>query len=89
MSEHISASLRALQTGETATLIALRGGRVFQHRIVSMGLSIGSEIEIIRNHPDHSSAGSIIVRSGETRLMLGHGMSENIIVRRHCTGEPI
>lgn len=87
MTEQTSCPLSILKTGETATVLALRGGRSFQHRIVSMGLAVGREIEVIRHHPEDGRPGPVVVRTGDTRLVLGHGMSEEIIVRRHDAGE--
>ena len=87
ITEQISCPLSRLKTGETATILGMSGGRGFQHRVISMGLAIGSDIEVLRNHAGNGTGGAVVVRCGDTRLMLGHGMSEKIIVRRHGAGE--
>jgi Fe2+ transport system protein FeoA len=73
-------SLDTLSPGEDARVIALRGGREFQHRIQSMGVSMGSELSVIQNNGD-GEHGGIVIRVGDTRLMIGHGMASKVIVR--------
>ena len=46
-----------------------------------MGLSVGCEVEMIQNGRGSETGGPVVVRAGETRLMLGHGMAGKIIVR--------
>lgn len=72
--------LSGLKRGERARVLSLRGGREFQHRILSMGLSMGCEVEVMQTDATEA-AGPVVVRAGETRLMLGHGMAEKVLVR--------
>ncbi len=76
-----SMSLDELSNGSKARVIALRGGREFQHRIQSMGLSMGSEISVMQNNSDEGEQGGVVVRVGDTRLMIGHGMAQKVVVR--------
>jgi len=76
-----SETLDNLASGATGRIIALRGGREFQHRIQSMGLSIGSEVSVIQNNDVEGEHGGVVVRVGDTRLMIGHGMANKIVVR--------
>ncbi len=65
-------------SGQRALVVAFHGGKDFQGRVVSMGLNIGSEVDVL-NGCD-SGKGPILVAVGETRLALGHGMADKIIV---------
>ena len=58
----------------------LRGGREFQRRILSLGLSVGCEIEVMQGG-GQGGQNAIAARMGDTRLMIGHGMAQKIIVR--------
>lgn len=51
------------------------GGRAFQQRMVSMGIRVGTELEVLRG-----SSGPVLVGVGESRLALGRGMAEKIMV---------
>ncbi len=75
-----SVSLDSLKTGTTARVLALRGGREFQHRIQSLGVSVGCEVYVMQNDGKDESA--VAVRIGDTRLMIGHGMAQKVIVRQ-------
>ena len=77
-----SVSLDNLGSGAGGRVLALRGGREFQHRIQSMGLSVGCEIKVMQNDADESNHGGVVVRVGDTRLMIGHGMAQKVIVRQ-------
>jgi Fe2+ transport system protein FeoA len=73
--------LSRLRKGERGCVLALRGGREFQQRIVSLGLRVGCEIEVLQKGSADDGDGPVVVRSGDTRLMVGHGMAEKIVVR--------
>ena len=73
--------LSDFKAGDRGRVLGLRGGREFQHRVVSMGLSIGCEVEVMQM-VESGQSGPIVVRAGDTRLMLGHGMAEKVLVRR-------
>jgi len=74
-------SLDSLSAGAHGYVLKLSGGREFQQRMLSMGLSVGCEVEMIQNGRGSETGGPVVVRAGETRLMLGHGMAGKIIVR--------
>ena len=71
--------LSALRRGQSATIVSLTGGRGMQHRLTSMGLHVGKRIEILRGGID--AGGPTLVAAGETRLAIGHGMTDRILVR--------
>jgi len=76
-----------MNAGDRGFVLALRGGRGFQQRISSMGLSVGCEVEITHGGAAGEEEGAVVVRTGETRLMLGHGMAEQIVVRSSSNGD--
>lgn len=69
-----------MKRDQTAKVVTLRGGGEFQHRVMSMGVSIGGDIRLIQA-ADEGGNGAVVVRVGDTRLVLGHGMAEKVIVR--------
>ena len=74
--------LSHLTPGEKAHITSLRGGRAFRERVFSLGLNIGCEVEMIKGSGVCHTPGPILVRAGETRLMLGHRMAEQILIQR-------
>ncbi len=66
-----------LHPGDCATVVRLEGGAAFRGRMVSIGVVPGREIEVLsgrRRHP-------FLVRTGATRIMIGWGMLDRVIVR--------
>ncbi len=78
MSEERVVPLADLAVGRHGTVVALHGGRRFQTRIVSMGLHPGSEVEVVQG--GNGKGGPVIVAIGSTRLAIGKGMSDRIMV---------
>ncbi len=76
-----STTLHRMAVGQRGFVVALRGGHAFQQRIVSLGLSVGCEVEVMRKGGTDGEPGPVVVRSGNTRLMVGHGMADKIVVR--------
>ena len=64
-------------SGTKANVVALRGGNEFQARVTSMGLFVGCRIEVLIG----GSEGRMIVAVGDTRIALGHGMAEKVMVK--------
>lgn len=71
-------SLSELSPGQRARIIAIRGGRGFRERFTGMGLHVGSEMEVLQST---GSNGMILIKTGDTRLMIGHGMAHKILLR--------
>jgi Fe2+ transport system protein FeoA len=78
MSEHRPGPLSGLRAGQTARVVCLGGGREFQARLVSMGLLVGSQVTVIR--AGGGTRGATLVALGPTRLGIGRGMAEKIMV---------
>ncbi len=62
--------------GDIIRIISLTGGRGIHQHLIGMGLDIGSEIEVIHQ----GAPGPFIVKVKETRLAIGAGMAEKIMV---------
>ena len=69
--------LAMAQEGERVKVFLLRGGKGLEMRLTSLGLNIGSEL-LISQH----QGGNLVVVRGETRLALGVGMAQKIMVIR-------
>ncbi len=72
--------LSELPRGARGRVTGFAGGREFQNRVISMGLNVGSDIEVI--HTAGRRAGPVLVARGPTRLAIGHGMADKIEVTR-------
>lgn len=70
--------LAELATGDHATVIALRGGGEFQERMISMGVFVGCKVGVLIA----GDGGRMVLVTGDTRIALGHGMAEKVMVRQ-------
>ena len=66
--------------GERVEIVDIRGGKTMQNRLRTMGLKIGTCLEVINVNP----AGPSIVAVEDTRLALGVGMTKNILIKHSC-----
>lgn len=64
-------------TGEWVRVMTVTGGKNMLRRLLAMGIIDGSELEIVHRHTDNSG---VVVRYGDTRWAIGHGMAHKIIV---------
>lgn len=62
--------------GQKLCIQSLAGGRGLRQRLTSMGLNVGSQIEIIRQ----GNPGPVLIVAGGTRLAIGAGMAQKITV---------
>lgn len=62
--------------GERVRIFSLRGGKGLERRLTSLGLNVGSELLISQRLGD----GRLVVTRGESRLALGAGMAQKILV---------
>lgn len=73
--------LTALRAGETGTVTSIKTGygrgRVFEKRLMDMGLTPGTRVSVVKSAPFHGPL-EILVRG--SRLALGRGMAERIFV---------
>ena len=67
--------LNAIGIGKCAEINKLQGGESFCKRLMEMGMNTGSIIQMVKN-----DTGALIVKIGETRLVLGRGMAQKVLV---------
>lgn len=72
-----TASLAGAKPGEKFVIIGLAGGRKAQMRLASMGLRVGDHIEVVSTQP----GGQLVIAVGESRFVIGQGLSMKIRVR--------
>ena len=72
----VAIPLEVVQVGRRVRLLALNAGRGLQGRLVAMGLVSGVEIKVLRN----SMHGPILIEVKGSRIMLGRGMAQKILV---------
>jgi Fe2+ transport system protein FeoA len=73
--------LNTLGKGERAFVYALSGGRAEANRLVSLGFTPGVELDMVQNY----GRGPLIVALRGTRVALGRGEAEKILVRRNAS----
>ena len=76
MDELPTQPLSAVPAGRRARVVALAGGQGLRSRLLGMGLTVGSELRVLRG----GTAGPTLVALGETRLAIGRGMADRILV---------
>lgn len=68
--------LATAKTAERVVIRELSGGTSSRLRLMSMGLRVGDEVEIITNY----GKGQLVVAAGNQRYVLGRGLAQKIIV---------
>lgn len=68
--------LTIVQVGRCVRLVAVDAGHGLQSRLAAMGLVPGVEIEVLRN----SQYGPFLIAVKGSRIMLGRGMAQKIMV---------
>jgi len=63
--------------GKDVILVAIHGGRGLRARLNSMGLNEGMQLKVLHSY----RRGPRIIQIGGTRLALGHGMAQKIMVK--------
>jgi len=75
MNTHIP--LAMVNSGETVTLVSIRAGWGLTRRLADMGLIPGMRLRVI----NRQASGPIIIDVRGSRLVLGHGMAQKILVK--------
>ncbi|MGD8908843.1 MAG: FeoA family protein [Chromatiales bacterium] len=70
-------ALARLPVGNRACIRRIQGGRRLVHRLLSLGLRVGSEVELIQRR-----GGGVVVANAGTRVALGAGVAEKLLVER-------
>lgn len=68
--------LAMVSPGEMATVVDVRAGRGLQRRLADMGLLPGVHIKMVNSQ----IPGPVIIDLRGSRLVLGHGVSQKILV---------
>ena len=71
-------TLDHLSVGATAVVRELDGGNELSGRLAAMGLVLGAALQVMQN----SGKGPMLVRVRDTRLALGRGEAQRILVER-------
>jgi Fe2+ transport system protein FeoA len=69
-------SLGSVQSGESVQIRRMAGGHQFLSRLASLGFTPGAQLEVLQNY----GHGPIIVRLRDTRVALGRGEAEKILI---------
>jgi ferrous iron transport protein A len=77
MDESPAISLADVEPGRDVTLVSLEGGQGFRHRMTEMGLTPGVQFKLLSK----GQPGPYIILIKETRLVLGRGMTDAVMVR--------
>jgi ferrous iron transport protein A len=76
MSGESVVSLSEAKVGQTVRLVRVQAGHGLKHRLAAMGLLSNTKIKVLRNE----GRGQLIVSVKGTKVVLGRGMSEKIMV---------
>jgi ferrous iron transport protein A len=81
--QHIaqSQSLADLTPGASGRIVAINGGRELSRRLLGLGLRVGSEVRV-----EHRRGRGLVVSAGATRIALGGGIVEKLLVVPLATG---
>jgi len=69
--------LSSIKPGNEVTILDINGGRGIRSRLYSMGLVPGTKLKVLNGN----TAGPIMIVVRDSRLALGQGMAQKIIVR--------
>ncbi|MFH2138669.1 MAG: FeoA domain-containing protein [Candidatus Omnitrophota bacterium] len=69
--------LLKIPEGQEVTLAGVEGGQGVRKRLTDMGLNQGVRFKVLHSH----GRGACVIRVHNTRLMLGHGMANRIMVK--------
>ena len=70
--------LSQVEVGNKVHLEGIDAGRGLQARLAAMGLTPGVQIEVVRN----AGFGPFIIAVKDTRLVLGRGMADKVLIRQ-------
>ncbi len=77
MKHAIIQALNTLEAGQKGVVVTVKGGKEFQHRLISMGLHAGREVKVL--HQGDNGV-PMLIALGETRLAIGQDMTRQIFV---------
>jgi ferrous iron transport protein A len=75
MTKRSKIPLDQLPSGASVRVCELGGGKTFANRLASMGLSVGSRLQVLQNR----GQGPLLVLVRDTRIALGRGEAMKIL----------
>ena len=72
--------LSSLKVGEKATIKSFTGGSSAKQRLIDMGLTVGTEVDITKCAP---FSGPVCLCVRDSCLAIGHGLASKIIVTKN------
>jgi ferrous iron transport protein A len=75
--------LSRLPVGSRACIKQVLGGRLLVHRLLSLGLRVGSEIELLQRR-----GSGVVVACQGNRVALGAGVAEKLLLSPLVSKEP-
>lgn len=72
-----SMPLAMVSQGEEVTVVDIRAGHRLTKRLADMGLTPGTTLRVITSH----SPGPILIDLRGSRLVLGHGIAQKVMVK--------
>ena len=81
--------LASLSTGSLARIAEIRGGRGLTHKLLGLGLRVGSQVSVL-----HQRGRGLVLSSAETRVAIGGGIADQLMVEtpgcgRHPAQQPL
>jgi ferrous iron transport protein A len=73
---HQPLPLADLAPGVSGRIVAINGGRELSRKLLGLGLRVGSEVRI-----EHRRGRGLVVSAGATRIALGGGIVEKLLVQ--------
>ncbi|WP_227738502.1 FeoA family protein [Thermococcus paralvinellae] len=70
--------LSQMREGERGVVVDIQGGVGARQRLLGLGITPGTRIWVIKS----SAPGPIIIAVGSSRIALGRGIADKIIIRR-------
>ena len=71
--------LSVVSSGERVKVSGIAGGANARKKLLDLGIRPGEMIEVISGHKNHP----FLVRVGDSRVMIGWGMVEKVLVDRN------
>ena len=78
MTTNVQVGLDKVQNGESVQIFKMLGGHHFLSRLASLGFTPGARLMVVQNY----GHGPIIVNLRDTRIALGRGEAEKILITR-------
>jgi ferrous iron transport protein A len=75
--------LASLSTGSSARIAEIRGGRGLTHKLLGLGLRVGSQISILQQR-----GRGLVLSSAEIRVAIGGGIADQLMVELLDSADP-